>query len=103
MAEVLTHAVLLALSGSKLKSHFAFQRDLYPVIGDPVQLTQVIENVVINACEATPRTEASFWCAPRMWIEEIPASSGLPVGRYVRIEIEDNGDRDSGEHSRQDL
>ena len=43
IAEILTHAVLLALSGSKLKSHFAFQRDLYPVFGDPVQLTQVIE------------------------------------------------------------
>src|SRR3984957_8786284 len=53
VAEILTHAVLLALSGSKLKSRFTFQRDLYPVIGDPVQLTQVIENVVINACEAT--------------------------------------------------
>ena len=32
-----------------------FRRNLYPVIGDPVQLTQVIENVVINACEATPQ------------------------------------------------
>ena len=55
VAEILTQAVLLALSGSKLKPRFAFQRDLYPVIGDPVQLTQVIENVVINACEATPQ------------------------------------------------
>src|SRR5271157_1370131 len=55
VAEILTHAVLLALSGSKLKSHFALQRDLYPVVGDPVQITQVIENVVINACEATPQ------------------------------------------------
>jgi two-component system cell cycle sensor histidine kinase/response regulator CckA len=55
VAEILTQAVLLALSGSKLKPRFAFRRDLYPVFGDPVQIAQVIENVVINACEATPK------------------------------------------------
>ncbi|HSZ76763.1 MAG TPA: ATP-binding protein [Chthoniobacterales bacterium] len=90
VAEVLTHAVLLALSGSKLKSQFAFQRDLYPVIGDPVQLTQVFENIVINACEATPRQGKLFVRAENV-DQEIPTSSGLPIGRYVRIEIEDNG------------
>jgi two-component system, cell cycle sensor histidine kinase and response regulator CckA len=90
VAEILTHAVLLALSGSKLKSHFAFQGDLYPVIGDPVQLTQVIENVVINACEATPRTGKLLVRAENV-NGRSSSSSGLPVGRYVRIEIEDNG------------
>jgi two-component system, cell cycle sensor histidine kinase and response regulator CckA len=90
VAEILTHAVLLALSGSKLKSHFAFQRDLYPVFGDPVQLTQVIENVVINACEATPQRGKLLVRAENV-DENLPASSGLPAGRYVRIEIQDNG------------
>jgi two-component system cell cycle sensor histidine kinase/response regulator CckA len=89
VAEILTHAVLLALSGSKLKSHFAFQRDLYPVFGDPVQLTQVIENVVINACEATPQRGKLLVRAEN--VDESPASSALPAGRYVRIEIQDNG------------
>ena len=90
VAEILTHAVLLALSGSKLKSHFAYQRDLYPVIGDPVQLTQVIENVVINACEATPQRGKLLVRAENV-DESLPLSSGLPAGRYVRIEIEDSG------------
>jgi two-component system, cell cycle sensor histidine kinase and response regulator CckA len=90
VAEVLTHAVLLALSGSKLKSQFAFQRDLSPVIGDPVQLTQVFENIVINACEATPQRGKLFIRAENV-VLEIPTPSGLPAGRYVRIEIEDNG------------
>jgi two-component system, cell cycle sensor histidine kinase and response regulator CckA len=89
VAEVLTHAVLLALSGSKLKSQFAFQRDLYPVIGDPVQLTQVIENLVINACEATPERGKLLVRAEN--VVSIPESSGLPDGRGVRIEIEDTG------------
>ena len=80
VAEILTQAVLLALSGSKLKPHFAFQRDLYPVIGDPVQLTQVIENVVINACEATPQGGKLLVRAENV-DEGIPTSSGfLPGG-----------------------
>ena len=90
VAEILTQAVLLALSGSKLKPRFDFQRDLYPVIGDPVQLTQVIENVVINACEATPQRGKLLVRAENV-DEGIPASSDLPAGRYVRIEIEDSG------------
>jgi two-component system, cell cycle sensor histidine kinase and response regulator CckA len=88
--EVLTHAVLLALSGSKLKSHFAFQADLYPVIGDPVQLTQVIENVVINACEATPLRGQLLVRAENV-DGNAPLSPGLLAGRHVRIEIEDSG------------
>jgi two-component system, cell cycle sensor histidine kinase and response regulator CckA len=90
IAEIVTQAVLLALSGSKLKPLFTFQRNLYSVIGDPVQLTQVIENVVINACEATPQKGKLLVRAENV-DEGIPASSGLPLGRYVRIEIEDRG------------
>lgn len=90
VAELLTHAVLLALSGSKLKSRFAFQQDLHPVIGDPVQLTQVIENVVINACEATPQRGKLLVRAENV-DERIPASSELLAGRYVKIELEDSG------------
>ena len=90
IAEILTHAVLLTLSGSKLKPRFAFSRDLYPVIGDPVQLTQVIENVVINACEATPQKGKLLVRAENV-DEAVSASSGLPAGQYVRIQIEDSG------------
>src|SRR5271165_1598300 len=90
VAEILTQAVLLALSGSKLKPQFAFQRDLYPVIGDPVQITQVIENAVINAYEATPQGGKLLVRAENVdgWIVTSP---GLPAGRYVKIEIEDSG------------
>jgi PAS domain S-box-containing protein len=90
VAEILTHAVHLALSGSKLKSHFAFQPDLYPIIGDPVQLTQVIENVVINACEATPKIGQLLVRAENV-DESNLAAPEFPAGRHIKIEIEDNG------------
>ncbi|MBV9299780.1 MAG: response regulator [Verrucomicrobia bacterium] len=90
IAETVIPAVLLALSGSKLKPFFAFQLDLYPVIGDPIQLTQVIENVVINACEATPQKGKLLVRAENI-DERNPASADLPFGRYVRIQIEDRG------------
>jgi PAS domain S-box-containing protein len=90
VAEILTPAVLLALSGSKLKPFFAFQQGLSAVIGDPVELTQVIENVVLNACEAAPQRGKLLVRADNVNLAE-PASSDLPAGQYVRIEIEDAG------------
>jgi PAS domain S-box-containing protein len=90
VAEILTPAVLLALSGSKLKPFFAFQQGLHSVTGDPVQLTQVIENVVLNACEAAPQRGKLLVRADNV-DETLPTPSGLPAGRYVRIEIEDMG------------
>jgi PAS domain S-box-containing protein len=90
VAEILTPAVLLALSGSRLKPLFDFQPDLYPVFGDSVQLTQVIENIVVNACEATSQTGKLLVHAENI-DERTPASCDLPVGRYVKIEIEDRG------------
>ena len=90
VAEMLAPAVLLALSGSKLKAAFTFQGNLFPVIGDPIQLTQVIENVVINACEAAPQRGKLLVRAQNVEANN-PAASDLPAGRYVRIQIEDRG------------
>jgi PAS domain S-box-containing protein len=90
VAEILTQSVLLALSGSKLKPFFSFRSNLYPIVGDPVQLTQVIENVVINACEATPQKGRLLVRAENV-DERNVIPTELPDGRYVRIEIEDMG------------
>ena len=90
VGEILTQAVLLALSASKLKPIFTFHPDLYPVVGDPIQLTQVIENVVINACEATPQKGKLLVRAENV-DERSLIPSELPDGRYVRIQIEDMG------------
>jgi PAS domain S-box-containing protein len=90
VAEFLTPAVLLALNGSKLKPFFAFQQGLYSVVGDPVQLTQVIENVVVNACEAASHRGKLLVRAENV-DQTSPSLSDLSAGRYVRIEIEDTG------------
>ena len=90
LEEIVTQAIRLALSGSKLKPRFAFQRDLYPVFGDPVQLTQVIENVVINALEAAPQGGNLLVHAENI-DEQVPASLDLRSGRYVRIQVRDSG------------
>ena len=90
LEEIVTQAIRLALSGSKLKPRFAFQRDLYPVFGDPVQLTQVIENVVINALEAAPQGGNLLVHAENI-DEQVPPSLDLRSGRYVRIQVRDSG------------
>jgi signal transduction histidine kinase len=48
--------------------------------------TQVIENVVINACEATPQRGRLLVRAENV-DEEDPSIVCLPAGRYVRIEV----------------
>jgi two-component system, cell cycle sensor histidine kinase and response regulator CckA len=89
LAEILTNAVHLALSGSNIKAGFAFQRDLHPVIADSVQLAQVIENLVINAREATPQRGKLLVRAENF--ERSAGLSGLPASRFVRVQIEDGG------------
>ena len=86
VAEVVVPAVLLALSGSKLKPFFAIQPELHPIIGDPVQLTQVIENLVINASEAALQKGKLLIRA-----ENVSGPPDVVPRRYVRVEIEDRG------------
>ncbi|MEP6686415.1 MAG: ATP-binding protein, partial [Verrucomicrobiota bacterium] len=64
--------------------------DLFPVTVDPVQFAQVIENVVINAREATPESGKLFVRASNV-LPGSPELAGLDGGLFVRIEIEDEG------------
>ncbi|MDA8165342.1 MAG: PAS domain S-box protein [Desulfobacteraceae bacterium] len=80
----------LALRGSKVKSEMALPPDLWPVEADESQLSQVVSNIIINGVQAMPE-------GGRMGIgaanEELAAGNhlGLAAGRYVRIEIRDEG------------
>jgi PAS domain S-box-containing protein len=90
LPEILGSSVGFWLSGSKLRLELSLAPDLLPVIVDPVQFAQVIENVVINAREATPESGKLFVRA----VNVLPGTaevSGLVDGPCVKIEIEDEG------------
>jgi CheY-like chemotaxis protein len=57
---------------------------------DPVQFAQVIENVVINAREATPESGTLFVRARNVFPRS-PEVAGLDGGPCVKIDIEDEG------------
>jgi two-component system cell cycle sensor histidine kinase/response regulator CckA len=88
--EILGSSVEFWLSGSKLRLELSVAHDLLPVTVDPVQFAQVIENVVINAREATPESGRLFVRA----INVLPGAAeiaDLGGGPCVKIEIEDEG------------
>lgn len=83
-------AVNLSLIGSNLQPVFRIERGLPPVLGDHSQLTQVIDQLVINAREASPRggkLRVTLSCVSLHEGEE----AILQPGRYLKLEIEDSG------------
>ena len=90
VAEILASTVVLALSGSQLKVTFCIQPDLPPIHVDPVQFAQVIENLVINAREATAGAGGLAVRADAVHLSA-SNSAGLPAGNCVRIAFEDHG------------
>jgi len=71
--------------------------DLPEIEADPLQLQQVITNLLINATEAAPRPGGLIRIAttqvelqPSELIGALP-SADLPAGAYVRLTIADNG------------
>lgn len=89
MPELLKSTVQFALSGSKAKCKFSIQ-DVWPVDVDAGQISQVINNLVINADQAMPMGGTIRVSAENV---TVGADDGLPLreGRYVRISVEDEG------------
>lgn len=78
------------LHGSKVKCECAFPDDLWQVEVDEGQISQVINNLVINASHAM---EDGGTCNIRAENVKLDKASGLPVahGKYVKISVADKG------------
>jgi PAS domain S-box-containing protein len=64
--------------------------DLPPVDADPSQMQQLVMNLVINAAEAVDENTGAV--VVRTHVRDIADGSGeLPAGRYVALEVRDNG------------
>ena len=82
--------VNFSLTGSNVDSDFYLDQDLYPVDIDEGQITQVINNIVINADQAMPEGGKLLVTGENVKVGE---DQGLPVtpGDYVKISIADEG------------
>jgi PAS domain S-box-containing protein len=90
IGELLRKTVSFNLRGSKVKMEFDFQEDLWPARVDENQISQVIDNLVINGREAMPQGGI---LRVRAWNEVLtePFANVLPPGEYVRFSVTDEG------------
>ena len=90
IGRIVEDSALFVLHGSTVKCDCTVPDDLWPVEVDPGQLSQVINNLVINASHAM---EDGGYC--RVTVENAMVgqsdSHSLAPGRYVKISIHDEG------------
>jgi PAS domain S-box-containing protein len=89
--------VEFALSGSRVKCDFSIPGDLWPAEIDQGQISQVLNNVVINAVQAMEeggdlevRAENISAGKSRV-ITGLDEPQHMPSGRYVKLTVKDNG------------
>lgn len=78
------------LSGSDIKVNYIFDKNIWEIEVDKGQIEQVIQNIVLNAKEAINRGGIIEIRTENIEIGEESGSSIAP-GKYVRIDIKDNG------------
>ncbi len=89
--ELIADCTAFTLSGSNVKSAQFLAQDLWPVLIDEGQISQVIQNIVKNADHAMPGGGTITISAENTTIET-RGPLPLPPGRYVRIAITDQGE-----------
>jgi len=90
IVNVLKESVSLCLRGSNITSELTFQEGLAKVDIDQGQISQVFNNLILNAKQAMPKKGKI-----KIWIENIsiPKKNTLYLkeGEYVKISIQDQG------------
>jgi PAS domain S-box-containing protein len=103
ISELLEETVSFSSRGSKVKCEFAMPDNLWPVEADVGQISQVINNLTINAIEAMPRGGTISIHAENVVIDGGGGRGRVSEGSGVRaIEVRDEGigtSRASGEGS----
>ncbi len=90
IAGALEESVQLALSGSNVTCEFEIAKTLRPVEADAGQLSQVFNNILLNARQAMPNAGVITIKASNLKLGHHQVSK-LPEGQYVQISIEDSG------------
>ncbi len=90
MRELLEETCRFALAGSNVKASIEAENGLWYAEADQGQINQVIHNLVLNALQAMPHG-GNIWIRARNVNLDKEDSIPLLPGRYVRIDVEDEG------------
>jgi len=88
--ELITSTVEFALRGSKIRYEIDLPDDLWPVEIDEGQISQVVNNLTINAMQAMPNGGNFYVKGENVQIDEQNIISLAP-GRYIKISFRDTG------------
>ncbi len=97
VSELIRDSAGLALRGSNVRCDIALPSDLWLIDVDEGQISQVLNNLLINACQAMPAGGEIRVSAGNvvLGIHEHPT---LAEGNYVRVSVTDTGIGIPGEH-----
>lgn len=87
LPELLHQAAELALRGASSRVEWALATDLWPVLADPGQIAQVVQNLVLNADQAMVGGGRVHIAARN----ELGSPGPLRPGRYVEVAVTDTG------------
>ncbi len=88
--DLITNSIDFALSGSKVKSRYIFQKDLWSCDFDGNQLSQVFDNLTINSIHAMPSGGEINISAKNIALTDSNILDLTP-GKYVKIIFSDKG------------
>jgi len=99
ISQLLKDCTSFILRGTTARGRLSIPDDLWPVDMDAGQISQVIDNLIINACQAMPNGGPVLVRASNAIVRE---KHHLPIqeGRYVRVSIADQGVGIPKEHVR---
>ncbi len=89
--DIIRETVMFSLRGSKSNGHFELPDDLWPVEVDSGQISQVFQNLSINAVQAMPHGGKITVHAENVSRATHRIPRFLEKERYVRIEFNDSG------------
>jgi PAS domain S-box-containing protein len=90
ISDLLEDTSAFVLSGASSRGEYHLAEDLWPADVDQGQMVQVIQNLLINADQAMPAGGVVTVRADNVLLDQrndLP----LPLGRYVRIQVTDQG------------
>ncbi len=91
ISKLLRDSVSFALRGSNVKPLFSIPGDLPQIEVDEAQISQVINNVVINSKQSMPEGGYIQVKAEEVYVRDDGSHPSLNPGRYIRITISDQG------------
>ncbi len=90
LKEIVEESASFSISGSRSRCQFDLPQDLWPVEVDEGQISQVVQNLVINASQAMPEGGVISLGAENVVLDNTSGLT-LPPGRYAKLTISDQG------------